>query len=81
LKGATLIAGTDAEGLAPSVMEKHVAEHTCGGCSDQSCPQCAERAGKGWSQGLRQLYDAVVREPLPESFNQLLRQLDQARHD
>ncbi|WP_292681493.1 NepR family anti-sigma factor [Novosphingobium sp.] len=78
---ATLMAGTDAGGFDPPVMETHVGHETCNGCGDRNCPHCAEQAGKGWLQGLRQLYDAVVREPLPDSFNQLLRQLDQARHD
>lgn len=30
-----------------------------------------------WADGLRQLYDAVVDEPLPDSFKDLLAQLDQ----
>ncbi len=29
-----------------------------------------------WAAGLRRLYDAVVEEPLPDSFSQLLEQLD-----
>ena len=29
-----------------------------------------------WANGLRQLYDAVVDEPLPDSFRDLLDQLD-----
>lgn len=29
-----------------------------------------------WANGLRQLYDAVVEEPLPDSFTDLLAQLD-----
>lgn len=31
-----------------------------------------------WAIGLRQLYDAVVDEPLPDSFSELLRKLDRA---
>ena len=31
-----------------------------------------------WANGLRQLYDAVVDEPLPDSFTQLLDKLDSA---
>ncbi|MEL6530883.1 MAG: NepR family anti-sigma factor [Pseudomonadota bacterium] len=31
-----------------------------------------------WADGLRQLYDAVVDEPLPDSFKDLLDQLDGA---
>ncbi len=29
-----------------------------------------------WANGLRQLYDAVVEEPLPDSFRDLLSKLD-----
>lgn len=29
-----------------------------------------------WADGLRKLYDAVVEEPLPDSFRDLLDQLD-----
>lgn len=29
-----------------------------------------------WANGLRRLYDSVVEEPLPDSFNDLLSQLD-----
>lgn len=30
----------------------------------------------GWADGLRQLYDSVVEEPLPDSFKDLLSRLD-----
>ncbi|MXO74958.1 hypothetical protein GRI40_06950 [Altererythrobacter aerius] len=34
-------------------------------------------AGKpGWANGLRQIYDSVVDEPLPDSFTDLLAKLD-----
>lgn len=29
-----------------------------------------------WANGLRQLYDSVVEEPLPDSFTDLLSKLD-----
>lgn len=29
-----------------------------------------------WASGLRQLYDSVVEEPLPNSFDDLLKKLD-----
>lgn len=29
-----------------------------------------------WANGLRKLYDSVVEEPLPDSFKDLLSQLD-----
>ncbi len=35
----------------------------------------------GWARGLRDLYDAVVDEPLPDSFEDLLKKLDQAKDD
>ncbi len=30
----------------------------------------------GWASGLRQLYDSVVDEPLPDTFKDLLSKLD-----
>lgn len=33
-------------------------------------------SGPGWTHGLRQLYDSVVDEPLPDSFKDLLAKLD-----
>jgi hypothetical protein len=30
----------------------------------------------GWTHGLRQLYDSVVEEPLPDNFKDLLSKLD-----
>lgn len=30
-----------------------------------------------WANGLRRLYDSVVDEPLPDSFNDLLAQFDE----
>ena len=42
----------------------------------------AQRRGGGkaktpeWANGLKRLYDSVVEEPLPDSFAQLLDQLD-----
>ncbi|MDE2435131.1 MAG: hypothetical protein KGM49_02615 [Sphingomonadales bacterium] len=35
----------------------------------------------GWADGLRKLYDNVVTEPLPDSFEDLLKKLDQADDD
>lgn len=34
-----------------------------------------------WADGLRQLYDSVVDEPLPDSFKDLLSQLDDKSQD
>jgi hypothetical protein len=36
----------------------------------------AKPAKPGWASGLRQLYDSVVDEPLPDSFSDLLSKLD-----
>jgi len=33
----------------------------------------------GWADGLRQLYNSVVHEPLPDSFDDLLKKLDRAK--
>ena len=37
-----------------------------------------QKGGKrpDWAVGLRQLYDSVVEEPLPDSFSDLLSKLD-----
>jgi hypothetical protein len=35
----------------------------------------------GWVQGLRQLYNSVLNEPLPDSFDDLLRKLDRNGND
>lgn len=35
----------------------------------------------GWADGLRRLYDSVVEEDLPDSFEDLLKRLDQAGND
>ncbi len=39
-----------------------------------------EKSGKSpeWADGLRQLYDSVVDEPLPDSFKDLLSKLDES---
>lgn len=34
------------------------------------------KPGPGWAKGLRDFYDSVVEEPLPDSFSDLLSQLD-----
>ena len=35
----------------------------------------------GWASGLRQLYDGVVEEPLPDSFRNLLSKMDEDDND
>lgn len=34
------------------------------------------RQGPEWASGLKQLYDSVIEEPLPDSFKDLLSKLD-----
>ena len=48
-------------------------------------PPTTKKIGSGigpqapdWTTGLRQLYNSVVEEPLPDSFAKLLEQLDSA---
>lgn len=40
-----------------------------------------DRAEPGWADGLRQLYNSVVHEPLPDSFDDLLKKLDRAKNE
>ena len=35
----------------------------------------------GWADGLRKLYDSVLQEPLPDSFDDLLKKLDRANDE
>jgi hypothetical protein len=46
--------------------------------SQRAGAKTGHRAGQKpeWANGLRQLYDSVVEEPLPDSFKDLLAQLD-----
>jgi ABC-type uncharacterized transport system YnjBCD substrate-binding protein len=47
--------------------------------SEEQPKKGADKDGKekpDWANGLRQLYDSVVEEPLPDSFTDLLSQLD-----
>jgi hypothetical protein len=48
------------------------------GKRDKKLARKAQLAEKpGWIHGLRQLYDSTVNEPLPPSFEELLRKLDE----
>ncbi len=47
------------------------ANDTFGKPADKSPPR-----KPGWTAGLKQLYDSVVDEPLPDSFEDLLKKLD-----
>lgn len=46
------------------------------GASAQLPPKTERPSDPEWTDGLRQLYDSVVDEPLPDSFKDLLDQLD-----
>lgn len=35
-----------------------------------------KRRGPEWTSGLKQLYDSVVEEPIPDAFRDLLAKLD-----
>jgi hypothetical protein len=37
------------------------------------------RRGPEWASGLKQLYDSVVEEPLPDAFKDLLSRLDDGK--
>jgi len=64
---------------------EHVLAHQDRRQSDRgAAKQARKRAGAGksrWTDELRQLYDSVVAEPLPDSFDDLLKKLDQAKDD
>lgn len=39
-------------------------------------PQGKKQRGADWAAGLKQLYDSVVEEPIPDAFKDLLAKLD-----
>lgn len=39
-------------------------------------PEIRKDGEPGWAGGLRKLYNSVVEEPLPDSFKDLLKKLD-----
>jgi hypothetical protein len=47
---------------------------------DGPSPKHRERQ-PGWVQGLRQIYNSVLDEPLPPSFDSLLKKLDEKDGD
>jgi Anti-sigma factor NepR len=55
-------------------------KHGSGGKPPRSTMRPATKSPE-WADGLRKLYDSVVEEPLPDSFDDLLKKLDQANHD
>ena len=38
--------------------------------------QVTKKRGPEWTSGLKQLYDSVIEEPIPEAFKDLLAKLD-----
>lgn len=38
-----------------------------------------KKRGPDWATGLKQLYDSVVEEPIPDSFKDLLTKLDSGK--
>ena len=47
--------------------------------SSSSREKPARQGSPDWADGLRQLYDSVVDEPLPDSFKDLLDKLDEGQ--
>ncbi len=47
----------------------------------QSRRESEKSSQPDWADGLKSLYNAVVEEPLPDSFAQLLAKLDSPSHD
>lgn len=43
--------------------------------------RAGDKKEPGWADGLRQLYNSVVHEPLPDSFDDLLKKLDRAKNE
>lgn len=43
-------------------------------------PDTRKDGRPGWAKGLKKLYDSVVDEPLPDSFDELLKKLDGDRN-
>jgi len=39
----------------------------------------SEKRGPDWASGLKQLYDSVIEEPLPDTFKDLLSKLDDGK--
>ena len=41
--------------------------------------QGTKRGGPDWASGLKQLYDSVIEEPIPDAFKDLLSKLDDGK--
>jgi Anti-sigma factor NepR len=58
-------------------LSSHDASHDRNGPPDGKKPRLKSEK-PGWADGLRTMYNSVLDEPLPDSFSDLLRKLDQA---
>jgi hypothetical protein len=56
-------------------------EMSSGGQSPEQAEGTAGSKRPDWADGLRQLYDSVVDEPLPDAFKDLLEKLDEGVSD
>ena len=56
-------------------------ESISGDQSPEQSSQGGETPRPDWADGLRQLYDSVVDEPLPDTFRDLLERLDEEGDD
>lgn len=52
-----------------------------GGQSPEQAADATKSSRPDWADGLRQLYDSVVDEPLPDAFKDLLDKLDSGGSD
>lgn len=59
--------------MAGAETKKNVNSQSPGG---QTVQHDGQQDGPDWASGLKQLYNSVVDEPLPDSFTNLLAQLD-----
>lgn len=51
------------------------------GWKPQQPPGPGKAREPGWTEGLRKLYNSIVDEPLPDSFEDLLKKLDESGDD
>lgn len=58
--------------------EPHKRNGDCAAAKNADSATDTPKQAPPWADGLKQLYDSVVDEPLPDSFMDLLAQLDDA---
>ena len=64
-----------------SVQRIMSSDASSGDQTPDQAPEGSETPRPDWADGLRQLYDAVVDEPLPDTFKDLLDRLDEDGSD